>query len=216
MITAAIKKLLGESRLFNDLREEEKDRITQFCREVTFDPGDVIFREGDAAEQVFIVARGTVAVEVGLIGRRTVRRATIETLHRGECVGWSAALDSGLYVASAVAVGKTSLLALSGTDFRRLCEDVPSLGLRVTRKLLDLAGSRFTHTTEKMANILSVGAHDLKAPLAAIQSFHQVILSGYAGEITDKQQSMLLRSTERIKGLLSMIDDIADLSRFEY
>jgi signal transduction histidine kinase len=215
LTTAAIRKLLGESRLFHDLSEEEKDRITKFCRVTTFDSGDLIIREGDPAEQIYIVATGTVAVEVGLVGRRTVRRATIETVRRGECIGWSAGLDSGGYVASAVAVGKTSLVALNGADLSRLCEEVPHLGLRVTRKLLDLAKSRFTHTTEKMANILSVGAHDLKSPLAAIQSFNQVMLSGYAGEITDKQRNMLQRSIERIKGLVSMIDDIADLSRFE-
>ena len=63
--------------------------------------------------------------------------------------------------------------------------------------------------------MLSIASHDLKAPLAAVQSLHQVILGGYAGEITEQQKNMLLRSGERIKGLLSMIDDILDMSRLE-
>jgi signal transduction histidine kinase len=39
------------------------------------------------------------------------------------------------------------------------------------------------------------------------------MLGGYAGEITEKQRNMLLRSGERILGLLGLIDNILDISR---
>ena len=51
--------------------------------------------------------------------------------------------------------------------------------------------------------------------MAAVQSLHQVILGGYAGEITEQQEKFLLRAGERIKGLVSQIDDIFDMSRIE-
>ena len=42
-----------------------------------------------------------------------------------------------------------------------------------------------------IANVLSTAYHDLKAPLAAVQSYLGVILGGFAGEITDKQREMI-------------------------
>jgi two-component system phosphate regulon sensor histidine kinase PhoR len=41
------------------------------------------------------------------------------------------------------------------------------------------------------------------------------MLGGFAGETTEKQRTMLIRSSERIKGLLNLIDNILDISRIE-
>jgi len=76
---------------------------------------------------------------------------------------------------------------------------------------MDLARARLCRTTDILANMLSTASHDLKAPLAAIQSLQQVILGGFAGEISEQQKKLLLRAEERIKGMVSQIDDIFDI-----
>ena len=63
--------------------------------------------------------------------------------------------------------------------------------------------------------MLSTASHDLKAHLAAVQSLQQVILGGYAGEITEQQKDLLTRAGNRIKGLVSIIDDIFEIPRIE-
>ncbi|UCB42317.1 MAG: hypothetical protein JSV77_07570 [Dehalococcoidales bacterium] len=67
----------------------------------------------------------------------------------------------------------------------------------------------------RFLQFLSIAAHDLKAPLTAIQGFLWVMLDGYAGEINDKQRHMLDRSTRRIKELLNLISDLLDIPRIE-
>ena len=62
---------------------------------------------------------------------------------------------------------------------------------------------------------LSMAAHDLKAPLSAIQSFLRVILDGYVGELTDKQRYMLDRCRQRIDELFNLISDLLDIPRIE-
>ena len=81
--------------------------------------------------------------------------------------------------------------------------------------LIAVVSSRLRHMRLTLANVLSVASHDLKAPLAAVQSYLGVILGGFAGEITDKQKEMLQRCSIRISGFLDMIDNILDMSRFE-
>jgi signal transduction histidine kinase len=68
---------------------------------------------------------------------------------------------------------------------------------------------------DKFLYFISVAAHDLKAPLTAIQGFLWVILGGFAGEITEKQKNMLERSTHRITELLDLISDLLDIPRIE-
>jgi len=67
----------------------------------------------------------------------------------------------------------------------------------------------------RFLRFISIAAHDLKAPLTAIQGFLWVMLGGYSGGLTDKQRNMLERSTRRINELLNLISDLLDIPRIE-
>jgi len=67
----------------------------------------------------------------------------------------------------------------------------------------------------RFLRFIGIAAHDLKAPLTAIQGFLWVILGGFAGKITDKQKNMLERSSRRINELLTLISDLLDIPRIE-
>jgi signal transduction histidine kinase len=68
---------------------------------------------------------------------------------------------------------------------------------------------------DNFLRFLSVAAHDLKAPLAAIQSYFGVMLGGYSGELNEKQRSMIERSSTRITELLKLISNLLDIPRIE-
>lgn len=67
----------------------------------------------------------------------------------------------------------------------------------------------------RFLRFIGMAAHDLKAPLTAIQGFLWVMLGGFAGEISEKQKHMLERSTRRITELLTLISDLLDIPRIE-
>jgi len=54
-------------------------------------------------------------------------------------------------------------------------------------------------------------AHELKAPVAAIQSILRVLLEGYAGEIYHKQKDLISRAERRLIALMSLIRDLLAL-----
>jgi signal transduction histidine kinase len=62
---------------------------------------------------------------------------------------------------------------------------------------------------------ISIAAHDLKAPLAAIQTFLGVILDGFAGDLNEKQKHMMQRASQRINELLNLISNLLDIPRIE-
>ena len=62
---------------------------------------------------------------------------------------------------------------------------------------------------------LAMASHDLKTPLAAVQSYLQVVLGGFVGEPSDRHRHMLARSSERIKELFDLINRFLDLAQIE-
>jgi signal transduction histidine kinase len=75
--------------------------------------------------------------------------------------------------------------------------------------------SRMSDERDNFLYFLSMVAHDLKAPLAAVQSYIKVMLRGSTGPLTEKQVSWLDRSVKRIDGMLELISDLVDISRLE-
>jgi len=134
---------------------------------------------------------------------------------KGQVFGWSAIGERQTLSMSARCIEDTKVITLDGDRLSRLFDEDSRIGSKVRKKLLGVVYSRLRRTRDTLAHILSIASHDLKAPLAAVESYHQVMLNGYAGEITEKQRNMLLRSSERIKGLLNLIDNILDISRID-
>jgi two-component system phosphate regulon sensor histidine kinase PhoR len=69
---------------------------------------------------------------------------------------------------------------------------------------------------EKMkSEFIAMVTHELRAPITVVEQQLSVILNKLAGELTGKQEEILLRAKERTKGVLTLIKDLLDLSKIE-
>lgn len=75
--------------------------------------------------------------------------------------------------------------------------------------------SRLENEKRNLFRFLSMTAHDLKAPLSAVQTYFGVILGGFAGDISDRQRNILRRCSTRVTELLELISDLLDISKIE-
>ena len=110
--------------------------------------------------------------------------------------------------------------AISGELRKRQREVLELGGQLLAEKTKELEKSsreiaKLEEEKSRFLRFLGIAAHDLKAPLTAIQGFLWVMLGGYSGEISDKQRNMLERSTRRITDLLRLISDLLDIPRIE-
>lgn len=68
---------------------------------------------------------------------------------------------------------------------------------------------------ERFLQFLNMVAHDLKAPVGAVESYLKVMLRGSPGPLTEKQERWLERSIVRLDSMLELISDLLDVSRLE-
>ena len=110
--------------------------------------------------------------------------------------------------------------AISGELRKRQREVVQlreSLLLQKTREL-ERSSEEIAKLEEEKSRFLSflgIAAHDLKAPLTAIQGYLWVMAGGFSGELNERQKNMLDRSSHRINELLNLISDLLDIPRIE-
>lgn len=208
-------EVLKTSNIFEGLSEQMLAKIATISHEQIHQPGESIFTEGDIAQKLYILKEGKVALDANLSTRPgSVKRGTIEIILPGEAFGWSAILKSRLTM-GARAISRTETIAVDGEALHFLLAQDTATSAVVMRKVVNIVDSRLAHTRITLAHFLSVASHDLKAPLAAVQSYLQVILGGFVGELNERQKEMLSRSSVRISEFIEMIDNILDISRFE-
>jgi PAS domain S-box-containing protein len=65
------------------------------------------------------------------------------------------------------------------------------------------------------SDFLASMSHELRTPLNAVIGYSALLLDGIAGDLTDGQRDYVLRSRTAAQHLLSLINDILDLSRIE-
>ena len=211
---SSIKKKIKKSDLFQALSDDELDRLLPLCREEMYEAGVAIFLEGDPCESIYIVELGKVALEVNLrIGRGVGETATIDVVGQGGCLCWSGLTAPGVLTATGRCLETTKVIVLDAAELRALVADHPEVGYKIMIALAKVVSLRFERMKEAMGRILSVIFHDLKAPLAAVESYNRLMLGGFIGELNEEQRDMLERSSKRLSELLNLVSNMIDISR---
>lgn len=109
----------------------------------------VVFSEGDAAERIFLLTSGLVAIRKFQAGGRSV---LLQLLHAGELFGLDALLPQGGYSATAEVVQPSQISSIDNTAARALTVRSPILA----SKLLELAIRRQCDAEDHLAKIATL------------------------------------------------------------
>jgi CRP-like cAMP-binding protein len=97
-----------------------------------FETGQVIFREGEAANRFYLVEQGEVVLEAEGAGDK---RIAIETIRDGDLVGWSWLFPPYVWHFSARATKPTTAIFFYGTILREYCEKDHTLGFELFKRM---------------------------------------------------------------------------------
>jgi CRP/FNR family transcriptional regulator, cyclic AMP receptor protein len=144
MSSAEAVELLGGVPVFSTLVQEDLERIAQFAVPRDFEPGEVVFREGDASDTCYIVRSGRARAVRTHSGGRTL---TLATFGPGDIFGELALFEDEKRSATVEAIESTSALAVLGPDMRRLMSEHAEIAARLVIAL----GRRLRETNERLS-----------------------------------------------------------------
>jgi CRP-like cAMP-binding protein len=144
------ERVLAEHPFFKNLAEPQLDTVVGCVANTVFEPGEFIFREGEAADRFFLVREGRVAVEVFVPNKGPV---TIETIEGGEVLGWSWLFAPYRARFDARALTAVRALSLDGACLRTKCEKDPALGYELLKRFTELVVSRLEATRMQLLDL---------------------------------------------------------------
>ena len=141
------QELLANIPLFESLTPEDLDALAKRVEEADFDASDVIFKQGDKGESLFLIDEG--AVEISYGEGRT--RIVLSTLFPGQYFGELSLFDGAPRSATATAIKRSRLMRLDRDDLVDFVNKNPAAAMRIIAEMSE----RLRQTNELMSQQVS-------------------------------------------------------------
>jgi CRP-like cAMP-binding protein len=144
MRSEEVVDLLGRVPVFATLVQSDLEQIADLAVPRRFDPGEVVFREGDASDTCYIVRSGRARA---IRTHRDGRAITLARFGPGDIFGELALFEDERRSATVEAIESTSVVAVLGPDMRRLLTEHAQIASRLVIAL----GRRLRETNERLS-----------------------------------------------------------------
>jgi CRP-like cAMP-binding protein len=144
----ALENHLRGVPMFAELSADFIEHLKASVELLRFAPGQVIARQGDAADSFYLVRIGFVKISENYAGGELV----LAYLSRGDYFGEIGLLGGGVRTATCTALDHVEVVRVSGDDFRQMVERFPS----VRRGLEAVAEERRSANGQRMQMVHSV------------------------------------------------------------
>jgi CRP/FNR family cyclic AMP-dependent transcriptional regulator len=142
--SADVVELLGRVPAFSTLEPDDLERIAGVAVPRSFEPGQVVFREGDSSDTCYVVREGRARAIRTHGDGRTI---TLATFGPGDIFGELAMFEDERRSATVEAIEAISVVGVLGPDMRRLMKEHPEISARLVIAL----GRRLRETNERLS-----------------------------------------------------------------
>ncbi|MDR3360632.1 MAG: Crp/Fnr family transcriptional regulator [Bifidobacteriaceae bacterium] len=165
--------IITSSGLFADISQDQAERLRQAMSPVRLKRGQVLFREGEPADRLYLIQTGKMKLGNSSPGSR---ENLLAVLGKGEIIGELTLFDPGARTATATAVTPVNLLELSHEAFVEWLEENPA----ASQHLLKALARRLRRTNEAVGGMVfyDVSGRVAKALLDLADQFGEMTEDG--------------------------------------
>ena len=149
-----LQNIIGEHPFFKGLEPGYLEFLTGCASNVRFEPGQFVFREDGEANQCYLIREGKVTLEIDAPPRGTI---IIQTLGKGDVLGWSQIFPPYRWKFSARALELTRAIALNGKCLREKSEEDHDLGYELLKRFARVIQQRLQATRLQLINLYAGG-----------------------------------------------------------
>lgn len=120
--------------LLKDLDPHHLQRLAGLALEASFDPGHIVFHEGDESAYFYLIVSGSVMLKSG--------GEIMQILGPGEALGWSSLIEGEHKHFLAQALTHVTALAFDGAELRRVSNAHPDFGFALLKRLFPVLVQR--------------------------------------------------------------------------
>ena len=159
----SILNKLKQIALFEEIKnnDEYMNRLVGICKTKKYAQNEMIIREGDMGAEMYIVYRGEVEI---LKKTRAGDDYTVAVLKEEFNVffGELALIDDDKRSATVAANEDSVFLVITKEDFLQLGNELPAIGLPITRAIAKILASRLRKTNDDMMTIFDALVNELR------------------------------------------------------
>ncbi len=142
-----LQKVMKRVELFRGLNDNQLKRLADISQRESYGQGQVICRQGEPGDRMFVVAEGQ--VEIKLEDQAGASRSAVY-LGEGQVVGEMALIDRGNRSATVVAVqDNTIVYSIPDRDFAALCQSDTAIGYVMMRNIAQDLSFKLRHRDSK-------------------------------------------------------------------
>jgi CRP/FNR family transcriptional regulator, cyclic AMP receptor protein len=143
-------KVVREHRFFSGLGEDVIQLVAGCARNVRFEAGKYLYREGDPADEFFLIRHGRVALEMAAPGRDAV---TFRTEPEGEVVGLSWLIPPHRWAYDARALDMVRAIGIDAKCLRGKCESDHDFGYIMMMRFVPVLVERLQATQLQVLDV---------------------------------------------------------------
>jgi CRP-like cAMP-binding protein len=144
-----LKETIAEHPIFHGMNREHLALLAEGAKTGRFNPGETLFREGEPANEFYLIESGQIALETQAEAAAD-GTATVQTLGPGDVLGWSWLFAPFVWHFRAVAVAPTSVVVLSGAHLLATSENNHDFGYELMKRVAQIVIRRLQATRKQL------------------------------------------------------------------
>ena len=136
-----LDQLLSEHRFFVGMSPDVAQIVSGCGQNQVFSAGQFLGKEGQAADDFYLIRSGRVALEIFVPGKEPL---VLETLEQGDVLGWSWLIEPYQWMFDARAVEPVRAIALDGKCLRGKLDANPALANELYSRFIGVLAGRLT------------------------------------------------------------------------
>jgi CRP-like cAMP-binding protein len=158
-MSTTLEPLLRKHPLFSGFDDDSIHLITGCAKNVRFHEGDLVAKQGEPADEFFLIREGRIAMEMP--SPQGVMR--LQTSDAGDVVGWSWLVPPYHWHYDLRAVSDVRAFSIDGRCLRNKCESDPRFGYTMMKRFSKMMADRLEATRLQLIDIYGAPA-DTTAP----------------------------------------------------
>lgn len=149
-----LERLICEHPFFAGMGQDYCDLICGCAKNVRFEKGQYLFREGEPADEFYLIRHGRVALEIMAPGRGPLRFLTINP---GEIAGVSWLVPPYRWIFDAQALELTRALSIDARCLRQKAEENHDFGYEMMKRFMTMLVERLHAAQLQILDVYGAG-----------------------------------------------------------